>query len=134
MLVAKNSSPNELMDEMQDALADLGKDIELYAVQLGKFIELDNAYKETYATVYLTTKASGEKMTMTEVDCRVTEKVSGLKRAADMAEGLIRATREHMDWERKRIEVAQSILAFSRAELEHTPNANPTEPAWGGVT
>jgi len=130
MLTAKGSSPNELMGEMQDALSDLGKDIETYSKQLDKLIEADNIYKETYASTYLVIKASGEKMTVTEVDCKVVEKVSGLKRAADIAEALMKSTREHMDWERKRIEVAQSILAFSRAELEHTPNANPTEPAW----
>lgn len=134
MLVAKGSSPNELMDEMQDALSDLGKDIETYSKQLERLIEADNTYKEQYASLYLTTKASGEKMTVTEVDCKVTEKVSGLKRAADIAEALVKSTREHMDWERKRIEVAQSILAFSRSELEHTMNANPTEPIWRGVT
>jgi len=136
MLVAKGSSPNDLMIEMQDALSDLGKDIETYSKQLDTFIKADNTYKETYATVYLTTKASGEKMTVNDIDCKVTEKVSGLKRAADIAEALVKSTREHMDWERKRIEVAQSILAFSRAELEHTPNANPPnhEPAFYGVT
>jgi hypothetical protein len=124
------------MTEMQDALSDLGKDIETYATQLTKLVEADNMYKETYATTYLLTKASGEKMTVTEVDCKVTEKVAGLKRAADIAEALVRATREHMDWERKRIEVAQSILAFSRSELEHTMNANPVDPIWNtrGVT
>ena len=122
MLVAKGSSPNELMDEMQDALHDLGVDIETYAKQLEKLVSADNDYKETYATVYLTTKASGEKMTVTETDCTVTGKVSELKRAADIAEALVRATREHMDWNRKRIEVSQSILAFSRSELEHTMN------------
>ena len=125
MLVAKGSSPNDLMDEMQDALSDLGKDIETYSAQLDKLIEADNTYKETYATTYLLTKVSGEKMTVTEVDCKVTEKLAALKRAADMAEVLVKATREHMDWERRRIEVAQSILAFSRSELEHTMNQEP---------
>ena len=38
MLVAKGSSPNELMDEMQDALHDLGVDIETYAKQLEKLV------------------------------------------------------------------------------------------------
>jgi hypothetical protein len=131
MLVAKGSSPNALMDEMQDALSDLGKDVETYSKQLEKLIMADNTYRETYASIYLTTKASGEKMTVTEVDCKVTEKVSELKRAADIAEALVRSTREHMDWERKRIEVAQSILAFSRSELEHTQNS---DPIWKGVT
>lgn len=131
MLVAKGSSPNELMDEMQNALHDLGTDIETYAKQLEKLVAADNDYKETYASVYLTTKASGEKLTVNDIDCKVTEKVSVLKRAADIAEALMRATREHMDWERKRIEVAQSILAFSRSELEHTLNQSPT---FAGVT
>lgn len=132
MLVAKGSSPNELQEEMQDALSDLGKDIETYSAQLSKLIEADNTYKETYATTYLLTKASGEKMTVTEIDCKVTEKVAPLKRAADIAEALVKSTREHMDWERKRIEVAQSILAFSRSELEHTVNQVPMirEKAW----
>lgn len=119
------SSPSDMMTEMQDALSDLGKDIEIYSDQLEKLVDADNDYKEIYAKTYLLTKASGEKMTVTEVDCKVTEKLSALKRAADIAEALMKATREHMDWEKKRIEVAQSILAFSRAELEHTPNANP---------
>jgi len=132
MLVAKGSSPNELMDEMQDALSDLGKDIETYSTQLSKLVAADNTYKEQYAQTYLLTKASGEKMTVTEIDCKVVEKVSVLKREADIAEALVKSTREHMDWERKRIEVAQSILAFSRSELEHTMNANPTEPIWRG--
>ena len=131
MLVAKGSTPNELMEDMQLALHDLGVDIETYVKQMEKLVVADNDYKETYATIYLTTKASGEKMTVTEVDCTVTNKVSGLKRAADIAEALVRATREHMDWNRKRIEVAQSILAFSRSELEHTQNA---DPIWRGVT
>ena len=131
MLVAKGASPNELMDDMQLALHDLGVDIETYAKQLETLVKADNTYKETYASIYLTTKASGEKMTVTEVDCKVTEKVSELKRAADIAEALVRATREHMDWNRKRIEVAQSILAFSRSELEHTMNQNPS---FAGVT
>lgn len=134
MLVAKGSSPNELMDEMQDALSDLGKDIETYSAQLAKLVEADNTYKETYATVYLTTKASGEKMTVTETDCTVVGKVSALKRAADIAEALMKSTREHMDWERKRIEVAQSILAFSRSELEHTMNPLNHGPSFAGVT
>jgi hypothetical protein len=119
------------MDEMQLALHDLGMDIETYAKQLEKLVAADNDYKETYATVYLNTKVLGEKMTVGEIDARVTEKVSALKRAADIAEALVRATREHMDWNRKRIEVAQSILAFSRSELEHTQNA---DPIWRGVT
>lgn len=131
MLVATGNSPNELMVEMQDALSDLGKDIETYSTQLSKLIEADNTYKETYASVYLLTKASGEKMTVNDIDCRVTEKVSVLKRAADIAEALVKSTREHMDWERKRIEVAQSILAFSRSELEHTMTQNPS---FSGVT
>ena len=132
MLVAKGNSPNELQEEMQDALNDLGKDIETYSAQLSKLIEADNAYKETYAQTYLLTKASGDKMTVTEIDCKVTEKVAPLKRAADIAEALVKSTREHMDWERKRIEVAQSILAFSRSELEHTVNQVPMirEKAW----
>src|SRR5664280_1904102 len=134
MLVAKGSSPNELMMEMQDALSDLGKDIETYSKQLDKLIVADNTYKETYATTYLLTKASGEKMTVTETDCTVIGKVSELKRAADIAEALVKSTREHMDWERKRIEVAQSILAFSRSELEHTPNADPIWNTRSGVT
>lgn len=131
MLVANDASPNKLMEEMQNALHDLGMDIETYSKQLEKLVAADNDYKETYASVYLTTKASGEKMTVTEIDCKVTEKVSGLKRAADIAEALVKSTREHMDWERKRIEVAQSILAFSRSELEHTMNQNPS---FSGVT
>ena len=132
MLVAKGSSPNELMDEMQDALNDLGKDIETYAKQLDTLIGADNTYKETYASIYLITKATGEKMTVGEIDCKVTEKVSVLKRAADIAEALVKSTREHMDWERKRIEVAQSILAFSRSELEHTMNQEPpVHPFYG---
>lgn len=125
MLIAKGSSPNELMDEMQEALHDLGTDIETYAKQLEKLVTADNDYKETYASMYLMTKASGDKMTVGEIDARVTEKVAALKRAADITEALVRATREHMDWERKRIEVAQSILAFSRSELEHTTNQVP---------
>jgi len=120
------------MDEMRDALNDLGKDIETYTGQLDKLIAADNTYKETYATTYLLTKASGEKMTVNEIDCKVTVQVAVLKREADCAEALVKSTREHMDWERRRIEVAQSILAFSRSELEHTANQVPMirEKAW----
>ena len=131
MLVATGNSPNDLMIEMQDALSDLGKDIETYSKQLEKLIVADNTYKETYATTYLAVKVSKEKITVGEIEAEVTNKVSVLKRAADIAEALVKSTREHMDWERKRIEVAQSILAFSRSELEHTMAQNPS---FSGVT
>jgi GTP1/Obg family GTP-binding protein len=120
MLTAKNASPNDLMDEMQTALHDLGTDIDTYTKQLSDLVKADNEYKEVYATTYLRVKVSKDKMTVGEIDAEVTEKVKDFKRLADFAEAYVRATREHMDWNRKRIEVAQSILSFQRSELEHT--------------
>ena len=134
MLVAKGSSPNELMSDMQTALDALGRDVDTYAEQLKTLVEADNDYKEIYAKTYLTVKVSKDKMTVGEIDAEVTDRVKDFKRKADIAEAFVRATREHMDLERKKIDVCQSILAFSRAELEHTMNANPTEPIWRGVT
>jgi len=132
MLTAKGSSPNELMSDMQTALDALGRDVDTYAEQLKALVEADNDYKEIYAKTYLTVKVSKDKMTVGEIDAEVTDRVKDFKRKAEFAEAFVRSTREHMDLERKKIDVCQSILAFSRAELEHTTNQVPMirEKAW----
>lgn len=125
MIVAKGASPNELMDEMQTALDELSRDVDIYANQLKAFVEADNDYKELFAKTYLEVKASADKQTVGEIEARVTDRVKDFKRRADIAEAFVRATREHMDLERKKIEVYQSILAFVREELEKTLNQEP---------
>src|SRR5664280_2460823 len=134
MLTARNLVPTDLMDDMREALDDLSREVGNYGKQLVTLVESDNDYKELYAKTYLEVKASADKQTVGEIDARVTERVKDSKRRADIAEALMKATREKMDLDRKRIEVDQSVLSFSRAELEHTMNANPTEPAFYGVT
>ena len=134
MLTARNLVPTDLMDDMREALDDLSREVVNYGKQLVTLVESDNDYKELFAKTYLEVKASADKQTVGEIEARVTDRVKDSKRRADIAEALMKATREKMDLDRKRIDVDQSVLAFSRAELEHTMNANPTEPAWGGVT
>ena len=130
MLTARNLVPTDLMDDMREALDDLSREVANYGKQLVTLVESDNNYKELYAKTYLEVKASADKQTVGEIEARVTERVKDSKRRADIAEALMKATREKMDLDKKRIDVDQSVLAFSRVELEHTPNANPTEPAW----
>jgi len=136
MLTARNLVPTDLMDDMREALDDLSREVVNYGKQLVTLVESDNDYKELYAKTYLEVKASADKQTVGEIDARVTERVKDSKRRADIAEALMKATREKMDLDRKRIEVDQSVLSFSRAELEHTMNANPPnrEPLFAGVT
>ena len=134
MLTARNLVPTDLMDDMREALDDLSREVVNYGKQLVTLVESDNDYKELFAKTYLEVKASADKQTVGEIEARVTDRVKDSKRRADIAEALMKATREKMDLDRKRIDVDQSVLAFSRAELEHTMNANPTEPAWGGIT
>jgi len=134
MLTARNLVPTDLMDDMREALDDLSREVANYGKQLVELVSADNDYKELYAKTYLEVKASADKMTVGEIDAKVTERVKDSKRKADIAEALMKSTREKMDLDRKRIDVDQSVLAFSRAELEHTMNANPTEPIWRGVT
>ena len=132
MLTARNLVPTDLMDDMREALDDLSREVANYGKQLVELVSADNDYKELYAKTYLEVKASADKMTVGEIDAKVTERVKDSKRKADIAEALMKSTREKMDLDRKRIDVDQSVLAFSRAELEHTMNANPTEPIWRG--
>ena len=131
MLTARNLVPTDLMDDMREALDDLSREVVNYGKQLVTLVESDNDYKELYAKTYLEVKASADKQTVGEIDARVTERVKDSKRRADIAEALMKATREKMDLDRKRIEVDQSVLSFSRAELEHTMNQNPS---FAGVT
>ena len=114
------NSPDDLVAEMASALHDLSVDVEKYAKQLTKSVEAQNDFREAYAKAYLLETSSGRKATVAEIDARISEQVAPLKRAADIAEALAKATRESMDVDRRRIEVAQSILAFARTELEHT--------------
>lgn len=130
MLTARNLVPTDLMDDMREALDDLSREVVNYGKQLVELVSADNDYKELYAKTYLEVKASADKMTVGEIDAKVTERVKDTKRKADIAEALMKSTREKMDLDRKRIDVDQSVLAFSRAELEHTMNANPTDPIW----
>ena len=133
MLTARNLVPTDLMDDMREALDDLSREVVNYGKQLVTLVESDNDYKELYAKTYLEVKASADKQTVGEIDARVTERVKDSKRRADIAEALMKATREKMDLDRKRIEVDQSVLSFSRAELEHTMNQEPNmsrEKAW----
>ena len=136
MLTARNLVPTDLMDDMREALDDLTREVVNYGKQLVTLVESDNDYKELFAKTYLEVKASADKQTVGESEARVTDRVKDSKRRADIAEALMKATREKMDLDRKRIEVDQSVLSFSRAELEHTPNQNPPnhEPAFYGVT
>ena len=128
---ARYIAPTDLMDEMREALADLSREVEQYGQQLITLVDADNSYKELYSKTYLEVKASADKMTVGEIDAKVTDRVKDSKRRADIAEALMKATREKMDLDRKKIEVCQSVLSFSRAELEHTQNA---DPIWRGVT
>jgi hypothetical protein len=121
------------MDDMREALDNLSREVVNYGKQLVTLVESDNDYRELYAKTYLEVKASADKMTVGEIDAKVTDRVKDTKRKADIAEALMKATREKMDLDRKRIEVDQSVLSFSRAELEHTPNQEPNmvrEKAW----
>lgn len=128
---ARYIAPTDLMDEMREALADLSREVEQYGQQLITLVDADNTYKELYSKTYLEVKASADKQTVGEIEAHVTERVKDVKRKADIAEALMKATREKMDLVRKRIEVCQSVLSFNRAELEHTPNQNPL---FAGVT
>jgi GTP1/Obg family GTP-binding protein len=133
MVVARNLAPTDLMDHMWEALADLARQVELYKEQLVEVANTKNDYAELYAKTYLEIKASADKMTVGEIDARVTDRVKDMKRRADIAEALMKATREKMDLDKEQIGVAQSVLAFSRAELERTLTTNPVEPVWRGT-
>jgi len=122
MTVAYSSelAPNGLMNHMNEAVTNLSRLVSEYHDMLIRAVKAEALYRELYAKTYLEVKASGDKMTVTEIDARVTERVKDAKFEADMADALVKAKREEMDVERKSIEVAQSALAWSRTELEHT--------------
>jgi hypothetical protein len=131
---ACNTSANEYIEKMFKALDTLGTLNEQYRTELSDSIDKFSAFKMLYATILLEEKASADKMTVDELKAKVTKRVNASEKVADIAEALCKGTREAMELQKETIGVCQSALGYAKSELEATPNANPTEPIWRGVT
>ena len=131
---ASNTSANEYLDTMFKALTELSTLTEQYRALLDDAVKKSAAFHELYAKVLLEEKAGTEKVTVDELKAKVTMRVGASERDADIADAMVRATREAMELRKETIDACQSALAYSRAELERTPNAEPPsmirEKAW----
>ena len=131
---ACNTSANEYIEKMFKALAELGTLTDQYRDLLADAVNKSADFHELYAKVLLEEKAGTEKVTVDELKARVEKRVAASERAADIADALVRATREALELRKETIDACQSALAYSRAELERTPNAEPPsmirEKAW----
>jgi len=128
---ACNTSANEYIDKMFKALAELSTLTDQYRGLLADAVNKSADFHELYAKVLLEEKASEGKVTVDELKAKVTMRVSASERSADIADALVKATREALELRKETIDACQSALAYSRAEMERTPNA---EPVWRGVT
>jgi hypothetical protein len=131
---ACNTSATEYIDKMFKALAELGTLTDQYRGLLSDAVNKSADFHELYAKVLLEEKAGEGKVTVDELKAKVTVRVSASERSADIADALVKATREALELRKETIDACQSALAYSRAEMERTPNANPPEPIWRGVT
>jgi hypothetical protein len=131
---ACNTSANEYIDKMFKALAELSTLTDQYRGLLAESVNKSADFHELYAKVLLEEKASAEKVTVDELKAKVTMRVVASERDADIADALVKATREAMELRKETIDACQSALAYSRAEMERTPNAEPPsmirEKAW----
>lgn len=146
---ARNMQADEYIEAMFKALGELSTLTDQYRGLLSDAVNKSADFHELYAKVLLEEKAgedmtipvmengkvhrepSGKKLTVDELKAKVTMRVSASERAADIAEALVKATREALELRKETIDACQSALAYSRAEMERTPNA---EPIWRGVT
>lgn len=131
---ACNTSASEYIDKMFKALAELSTLTDQYRGLLADAVNKSADFHELYAKVLLEEKAGTEaKVTVDELKAKVTMRVSASERAADIADALVKATREALELRKETIDACQSALAYSRAEMERTPNAEPPmirEKAW----
>ena len=131
---ASNTSANEYINTMFKALTELATLTEQYRSMLDDAVKKSAEFHELYAKVLLEEKASAEKVTVDELKAKVALRVTASERTADIADALVKATREAMELRKETIDACQSALAYSRAELERTPNAEPPnmirEKAW----
>jgi hypothetical protein len=131
---ACNTSATEYIDKMFRALAELSTLTDQYRGLLAESVNKSADFHELYAKVLLEEKAGEGKVTVDELKAKVTARVAASERAADIADALVKATREALELRKETIDACQSALAYSRAELERTPNAEPPsmirEKAW----
>jgi hypothetical protein len=126
-----NTQANEYIDKMFKALAELGTLTDQYRGLLSDAVNKSADFHELYAKVLLEEKAGEGKVTVDELKAKVTMRVSASERSADIADAMVKATREALELRKETIDACQSALAYSRAEMERTPNA---DPIWRGVT
>lgn len=131
-----NTQANEYIDKMFKALAELSTLTDQYRDMLHDAVVKSADFHELYAKTLLDESAGAEKVTVDKLKAKVTVRVSASERAADIADALVKATREALELRKETIDACQSALAYSRAEMERTPNANPPnhEPPFYGVT
>ena len=98
---------------------------EQYRSMLDDAVKKSAEFHELYAKVLLEEKASAEKVTVDELKAKVALRVTASERTASIADALVKATREAMELRKETIDACQSALAYSRAEMERTPNAEP---------
>lgn len=122
---AANMAASEYIDTMFEALRELSSLTDTYREQLMDAVSKSSDFKKLYATVLLEEKASESKITVDELKARVAKRVTASEFAADVADAMVRATREAMELRKETIDACQSALAYSRAEMERTPNAEP---------
>ena len=131
---ACNTSANEYIEKMFRALAELGTLTDQYRDLLADAVNKSADFHELYANVLLEEKASAEKVTVDELKAKVMMRVVASERDADIADALVKATREALELRKETIDACQSALAYARAEMERTPNAEPPnmirEKAW----
>jgi len=128
---------NDYIETMFDALHELSSLTETYREELMDAVSKSSEFKKLYAMVLLEEKAGEGKVTVDELKAKVTKRVAASEFTSDVADAMVRATKEAMNLRTETIDACQSALAYSRIELEHTPNANPTDPIWNtrsGVT
>jgi len=122
---ASNTSANEYINTMFKALTELATLTEQYRSMLDDAVKKSAEFHELYAKVLLEEKASAEKVTVDELKAKVALRVTASERTASIADALVKATREAMELRKETIDACQSALAYSRAEMERTPNAEP---------
>ena len=124
-----NTQANEYIDKMFKALAELSMLTDEYRGFLSDAVNKSADFHELYAKTLLDESAGADKVTVDKLKAKVTVRVSASERAADIADAMVKSTREALELRKETIDACQSALAYSRAEMERTPNANP---GWNG--
>lgn len=110
--------PAEINEKLLSLINELGQQNELYSKQYMEYIERYNQYKLEYAKSYLKNKAGMGKATINEIDAKTTIETAEYKMNADIAEGLLKATKEKIEAIKIEIDTLRSILSFQKSELD----------------